>query len=124
VKRAVFEIKQNPAGSYYFTFVDPYGKTLVISCNFPDRAELEICIARVRDSAIVANVYNIGEPGGSPPYFLLCSGADGIIFSLIGFKDDIIFSSVPYPNGILCLEAISVLKESSQKACINDLTVE
>ncbi len=122
--RAVFEIKQNPAGNYYFTFKDHYGNKHVISCNFPDRAELEKCIAKVRDAAIIADVCYIGSPEGSPPYFLVKSGADGIIFSLIGFKKEIIFSSVLYSDTELCNEAISILKASSHKACIVDLTIE
>ena len=124
MKRAVFEIKQNSVGNYYFIFKDPDRRTHAISCNFPDRAELEICLARVRDAAVVADVWESSRSAGAPPFFRIQPGADGVMFSLIGFQEEIIFSSVPYADKTLCREAISNLKAFSQRAGVVDLTVE
>jgi hypothetical protein len=51
MKRAAFEIKQSATGNYYFTFKSLPEQANIISCSFPDRAELEKCLARVREAA-------------------------------------------------------------------------
>lgn len=123
-KRAMFEIKQNSIGNYYFTFNDSKCKTTVISRSFSNRSELETCLAHIRDTAMIADVCDCCIQRGSPPYFLIQNDEEGITFSLIGFHDEIIFSSVPYSSEAECKEAISTLKTSSQKAGIVDLTVD
>ncbi|WP_037372553.1 YegP family protein [Anaerovorax odorimutans] len=123
-KRAVFEIKQNSIGNYYFTFNDSQCKTTVISRSFSNRAELETCLAHIRDAAMVADVCDCGKQRSIPPYFLMQSDEEGITFSLIGFHGEIIFSSVPYLSEMQCKEAISTLKVSSQRAGIVDLTID
>ena len=52
------------------------------------------------------------------------SDKEGITFSLIGFRGEIIFSSVPYLSEVQCKEAIIVLKTSAQRAGIVDLTID
>lgn len=124
MRRAAFEIKQNPTGNYYFTFKSSDERTHVISGIFPDRAELEWCLSRVRGVAAIADICIDTDPCKRPPYFWIQPKEDGILFSLIGFKGEIIFSSIPYSDETLCREAIDMLKASSQKAAIVDLTVE
>ena len=123
-KRAVFEIKQNPVGNYYFTFHNSECKTTVISHSFSNRSELESCLANIRDAAMIADIYNCYMQRGSPPYFIMESDKEGITFSLIGFRGEIIFNSVPYLSEVQCKEAIIVLKTSAQRAGIVDLTID
>ena len=123
-KRAFFEIKQNPVGNYYFTFHNPEPNTTVISHSFPSRSELESCLARIRDAAMIADIYDCNMPRGSPPYFAIRTDKEGMAFSLIGFRGEIIFSSVPYLNETQCREAIGVLKTSAQRAGVLDLTID
>ena len=124
MKRAVFEVKQNPLGNYYFAFKDPYGQTSVISCNFPDRAELESCLAKVRDTAAVADVCRDATNAVSTPFFLVGDDGCGVKFSLIGFYNEIIFSSIPYLDWAACSNAIHMLKANSQRAQVIDLTLD
>ncbi|MEA5137329.1 MAG: hypothetical protein VB035_14460 [Candidatus Fimivivens sp.] len=124
MKRAAFEIKQSATGNYYFTFKNPPEQANIISCSFPDRAELEKCLARVREAAPLADIC-IGKcPYGGPPYFWIQPKEDGVRFSLVGFKGEIIFSSVPYPDELHCNKAINLLKSCAQRAGTVDLTVE
>ncbi len=124
MKRAVFEIKQSPTGSYYFTFKDCDGKAHVISCSFPDRAELEKCLAAVRDAAAVAEVLEYDSNRARLPCFLIQTKADGVAFSMIGFLGEIIFSSVLYGDEKSCTQAIGIFKALSKKAAVIDLTEE
>ncbi|MEA5060369.1 MAG: DUF1508 domain-containing protein [Candidatus Pelethousia sp.] len=122
--RAVFEIKQTPTDSYYFTFRGVDGDTQVISHSFPDRAELEKCLSCVRDVAPLADVCaNLGAYW-EQPFFCVQAQEDGLIFSLIGFNGEIIFRSVSYPDAMRCREAIAKLKAFARKAAIVDLTVD
>lgn len=123
-KRAVFEIKQNPTGSYYFTFHDSKCIATVISHSFPNRSELESCISNIRVASVIADIYDCLMPRGSPPYFTVKNEEEGTTFSLIGFHGETIFSSVPYLSESQCKEAIRILKTTSQRAGIVDLTVD
>lgn len=122
MKRAVFEIKQNSAANYYFTFKNSDDVTLIISCSFPDRAELEKCLSGVRDAAPLAEVSIYPDSSGNPPFFEIQSKKDGCMFSLVGFQGEILFTSVFYSEEKLCRESIHTFKTFSQKAAIVDLT--
>lgn len=124
MKRAAFEIKQSATGNYYFTFKSPPEHANIISCSFPDRAELERCLARVREAAPLADICSDKCQYAGPPYFWIQPKEDGVIFSLVGFKGEIIFSSVPYPDEMHCNKAINLLKSCAQRAGTVDLTVE
>lgn len=120
MKRAVFEIKQSPSGSYYFTLKSPDEFVRVISCNYPDRAGLEKCLANIRDTVAIADDCN--HDSRIYPCFEMKRGADDVTFSLIGFDGEILFTSEPYPDLAHCRQAIGVIKASAQRAGILDLT--
>lgn len=123
-KRAVFEIKQNSIGNYYFTFNDYECNATVISRSFSTRSDLETCLAHIRDTAMIADVVESCMQCGSPPYFFIQNNHEGAIFSLIGFHGDVIFSSVPYVSEVQCKEAIRMLKALAQSAGTVDLTID
>lgn len=122
MERAVFEIKQNPVGYYYFTFKDLGGETQVISCNFQNRSILEKCIAKIRDAAPLSDIHSNTDLFEKPPFFMIDTRHDGVIFSLVGFSKEIIFSSVSYPNEYFCKEAIKAFKLTANNAAVIDLT--
>jgi len=124
MKRATFEVKQSPAGGYYFTLRDPEDRTQVISCGFPDRAELEKGLAGVRDAAVVAEVRAAPAQADSLPCFVIRPCAGGVLFSLIGFRGELLFTSVPQADEARCRDAIGMLKALSQRAHVLDLTEE
>lgn len=124
MKRPIFEIKQSPTGSYYFTFKPMDEATHVISGSFPDRAKLERCLSKTRDAAIVAEICNLDEPLSPPPLFIIRGTQEGFMFSLLGYHNEIIFSSTFYADKEKCWDGIKSIKASAQRAAIVDLTVE
>ncbi|HOO28701.1 MAG TPA: YegP family protein, partial [Lachnospiraceae bacterium] len=59
---------------------------------------------------------------GKPPYFLIHKRQEEYGFSLIGYENEVIFSSVFYQEKSACTEAIRELKDYAQTAVISDMT--
>ncbi len=123
MRRAVFEIKQTPTGNYYFIFRDPDGEKQVVSCSFLSRAELEICLSKVRSTAPLSDVRIEPDEKGRYPYFLIQSQGEGLIFSLIGFMGEYVFSSITYADEASCRKALEIIKANASHAAVLDLTV-
>ena len=119
MKRAVFEIKQNAVGRYYFVFKEDNEQALVVSGSFWGRSELEKRLANVREAAPVACICD-DRKSNMPPLFELHEGKDGLAFSLVGFDGKLIFDSKAYKEKSGCLEAIETLKRESFNAGIVD----
>ncbi len=124
MKRAVFEIKQTPTGSYYFTFRGTDGERRVVSSTFLDRAELEKCLSHVRETAPLSEVNEESFQVGKRPFFWVQSKGEEVMFSLIGFRGEIVFSSIPYAKRENCLEAIKDIKACAQRAAVVDYTID
>lgn len=124
MKRATFEIKQSPTGNYYFTFKGLNGDTQTISRSFPNRIELEKCLSGVREAAPLADVIEDFDQYGKLPVFQIQRQADGFVFSLLGFKREIVFSSISYLDVKQCEQAIGILKDEASNAAILDLTID
>lgn len=120
LKRAVFEIKQNAVGRYYFVFKDLTSQALVVSGSFCRRSELEKCLAIVRETAPIAQICD-DKSNSAPPYFLFLESNDGFSFSLIGFDGETIFTSKAYKEKSSCIGAIENMKSDSLNAGIIDL---
>lgn len=120
LKRAVFEIKQNAVGRYYFVYKDLNSHALVVSGSFRRRSELEKCLAIVRETAPIAQICD-DKSNPAPPYFLFRKSYDGFSFSLIGFDGETIFTSKAYKEKSSCIGAIENMKSDSLNAGIIDL---
>jgi uncharacterized protein YegP (UPF0339 family) len=120
MKRAIFEIKQNAVGRYYFILKDTTEKGLVVSRSFSDRSRLETCIAQVRDKAPLAEIKEDLEENMRPPVFFIEKDKTGYTFSLIGFENEVIFSSESYSKKDECIKAIELLKNLALDAGIVD----
>lgn len=119
-KRALFEIKQNAVGRYYFIFKDLSEKGLIVSKSFPDRSRLETCVAQIRATAIVAGVTEDPVNRIAPPLFIIKNENTGYTFTLIGFEGEIVFRSECFQNREDCIKSIAVLKNLSADAGILD----
>ena len=119
MKRAVFEIKQNAVGRYYFVFKDSNGQALVASGSFPRRSELEKRLAIVRETAPIAQICD-DSVSSAPPFFLLRESCDGFSFSLMGFDGETIFTSKAYYEKSICIQAIENMKNDSLNAGVID----
>ncbi len=122
MKRAVFEIKQTPTGNYYFIFKDLDGEKQVVSSSFQNRAELEICLSKVRSAAPLSDIRIELDDKIRYPYFLIQKQREGFIFSLIGFVGEYVFSSVVYKDETSCRQALEVIKSNVVHAAVLDLT--
>lgn len=117
--QAVFEIKRNPVGQYYFVFRTDSDALRVCSRSFPDRSSLERCIAGIREAGPFA-VVDRETPEQSPPRFLLEKDAHGVRFSLEGFDGERIFTSAAYADPAACLHDIRCVKTLAGDARIRD----
>jgi uncharacterized protein YegP (UPF0339 family) len=121
LKRAIYEIKKNPVGRYYFIFRDTEGTALVVSKSFGFRSQLEKCLADIRDTAQVAAIKESSGDHVSPPLFGIEYHRENYTFFLIGFEGEVIFSSEGYSQKRDCLVAVERLKSLSLDAGIMDL---
>jgi uncharacterized protein YegP (UPF0339 family) len=119
MKQAVFEIKLNPVGRYYFVFRDVEETGLVVSKSFRSRAQLEKCLSAVRDTAQVAEITEDAN-GKLPPYFWIENNEENFVFSLLDFEGEVVFSSESYQQKSECLKAVRLLKDLSFDAGIVD----
>ncbi len=120
MKRAVFEIKQNAVGRYYFIFKDDKNENPVYSGSFGERSELEKSIVSVREASSVAAVCE-NDCCIKPPVFKISEVKDGFDFTFIDFNGRIIFTSNPYSEKSFCINAIKKLKCLAFDAKLIDL---
>jgi uncharacterized protein YegP (UPF0339 family) len=118
--QAVFEIKKNPAGQFFFVFRADSDSLRVCSRSFSDRASLERCIAGIREAGPFA-VVDTETSAQSPPRFILLHMPHGFCFSLQGFDGALIFTSEACADRATCLHHISCLKAQAGEARIRDL---
>ena len=116
---AVFEIKRNAIGRYYFVFRYKLHEVLFVSPSFSKRSELEKCISELREAAVVAEICEETEKT-PPPLFLLEASSEGFHFSLLGFSGNVMISSGKYPNKDQCVKIINILKKLAADAGIAD----
>jgi len=120
MKQAVFEIKQNPVGRYYFVLKNQEGEELLVSGSFNDRAQLEKYLANLRESVQMADIA-VGNGAVNPPMFHVETDCKGCYFSLLDFNREIIYQS-GYFSGIMdCMQIIVQLKNLSFSAGVMDL---
>lgn len=119
--QAVFEIKKNPVGRYYFVFRDMNGMALATSISFSGRSQLEKCLAYLRDTVQLSEAKETEKASDELPLFKINSkNGGGYDFSLIGFDGFLILTSECFPYEEDCLAAIETLKNQSCDAGIAD----
>lgn len=122
LNNAVFVIKKNPVGRYYFVFQASDCNVLTVSKSFSSRSELEICIVAIREYAQIADVIegNHQKQAEIFPQFLITETQKSYSFSLKGFNNEVVFSSELYKDIKQCQEAIDYLKSTSFDAGVMD----
>lgn len=117
---AVFEIKRNAVGYYYFIFRTTADISRLCSHSFADRAALERCVADLREIVPIADVEESTSASQAPPRFLVVEAAQGFHFTLHGLQDEHIFTSDPSPDRAHCLRRIRLLKSLISQARVLD----
>lgn len=120
MQKAVFEIKQNATGSYYFTYYIEAMRLLIVSGSFFKRFALENCIAQIREIAPLSAIARRTEVTSVLPLLRIENGEEGEHFKLIGVQGDIVFQSNIYVEQGMCEQAVKALKELSADAKIID----
>ena len=121
MQSAVFEIKQNAVGRYYFVFQSEDNQRLVVTQSFSKRSLLEQCISEIRETAAVAELCDSGQ-SADPPLFQMNQTADGWTCSLLGFSGNLIFISEKYRTKEECIAAVKIIKKLAADAGIIDST--
>ncbi|MDF1616872.1 hypothetical protein [Petrocella sp. FN5] len=122
MKRAVFEIKRNAVGQYFFVFKKIEGNSAVVSMSFSERSSLEHCLSQVREKSKIACIVEASIDQDKLPQFLIRLESSGYAFYLIGFECEIILASEHYEDKEPCIQGILALKALSYDAGILDLT--
>lgn len=117
---AVFEIKRNAVGYYYFIFRTTAEISRLCSHSFADRAALERCVADLREIVPLADVEESSSTPQAPPRFLIAEAEQGFQFTLHGLQDEHIFTSDPSPDRAHCLRRIMLLKSLISQARVLD----
>ena len=118
--QAVFEIKQNAVGYYYFVYRAANDATRLCSHSFADRAALERCVADMREIVPHAAVEETVTPMQTLPRFLLSQNDQGFQFTLEGLEGERIFTSDPSHDRETCLARIQLLKATIRQAHVLD----
>ena len=119
MKQAVFEIKRNAVGRYYFVFKNEEEEELLVSGSFSDRPQLEKYLANMRESVQMADIVVGGEV--NPPMFKINIDCEGCTFSLLDFNKEIIYQSDYFAELNDCMLVIIQLKKLSFSAGVADL---
>ena len=119
MEHAVFEIKKNAVGRYYFVFRIGDGHNLIVTKSFSKRAQLEKCITDLREAAAVAEICD-ENCSKLPPSFQVKQTSEGYACTLLGFSGDLIFTGERYKRKEECIRAANMIKEFSGDAGIID----
>lgn len=119
MQSAVFEIKKNAVGRYYFVFQSEDRHRMVVTQSFSKRSQLEQCISEIRETAAVAELSDSGR-NVNPPMFQISPVDEGWIFSLIGFSGNLVVISEKYPTKEECITTVNSIKDLSMDAGIID----
>lgn len=120
MEQAVFEIKQNTVGRYYFVLKNHEDEELMVSGSFGDRAQLEKYLANLRESVQLADIA-IGKGEVKPPMFKVEMDCGSCFFYLLDFNREIIYQSGRYSGIKECMHIIIQLKKLSFSAGVVDL---
>jgi len=122
LSHAVFEIKKNAVGRYYFVFKSDDNHNLVVTQSFLKRSEMEKCISEIRETATVAEICE-RNLSSKPPFFQLNEDANGWSCSLMGFSGNLVFISEKYKTKQECIGTMNTMKELSADAGIVDTAI-
>ncbi len=107
----VFELKANEAREYYFHLVDAAGEILLLSSEYPEKAEAEQAIANVRVGSLMGNQIAAGKTKAGETFFVIRDGGGQIIAKSMLFNSPMLFDN-----------ALHRVKDNACVAEVSDLT--
>lgn len=108
---AIFEVKANDRQEFYFHLVDSSGEVLLLSAEYPEKAEVEKAIADVRVGSLMGNQIAAGRTKAGETFFVIKDGSGQIIAKSILFSSQMLFDN-----------ALHSVKDNACVAEVTDLT--
>lgn len=108
---AIFELKSNTDNQFYFHFRDADGELLLMSGEYPDKAQAEQAIKDVKLGSLMSNQIAAGKVADGNTFFVIKDTVGDVLVKSILFDSRMVFDN-----------ALHTVKDSVCVAEINDLT--
>ena len=108
---AMFELKSNDNGEYFFHFLNGKGELLLMSGEYPDKVQAEQAIKDVRVGSLMSEQIAAGRVPEGDAFFVI-KNASG----------DILVKSILFDNEMILNNALHTVKDNACVAEISDLT--
>jgi len=108
---AVFELKSNDDGHYFFHFIDSKGDMLMMSGEYEDKAEAEQAIKDVKVGSLMSEQIAAGKVADGDTFFVIKDASGQILAKSILFDSGMVFDN-----------ALHAVKDNACVAEINDLS--
>lgn len=108
---AIFELRKNDEQQYYFNFLDGEGDLILMSTEYPKKADAEQAIKDVRVGSLMSEQIAAGKVPAGDAFF--------VIKDSTGY---ILVKSVLYNNNMRFDNALHTVKDNACVAEIVDLT--
>jgi uncharacterized protein YegP (UPF0339 family) len=108
---ASFQIKKNDDDQFYFHFVDSNGELVLMSGDYPQKAEAEQAIRDVKVGSLTANQIAAGKVSDGDTFFVIKDTAGEILVKSVLFDSRMVFDN-----------ALHTVKDNACVAEVSDLT--
>jgi uncharacterized protein YegP (UPF0339 family) len=108
---AIFELKSNDEGLFYFHFLDGSGELLLMSGDYPKKEDAEQAIKDVRVGSLMSEQIAAGKVPEGDTFFVIKDTAGDILVKSILFNSRMVFDN-----------ALHSVKDNACIAEISDLT--
>jgi uncharacterized protein YegP (UPF0339 family) len=108
---AMFELKSNDQGQYFFHFLDNSGELLLMSGEYPKKEDAEQAIKDVRVGSLMSEQIAAGKVPDGDTFFVIKNPSGDILVKSILFQSRMVFDN-----------ALHSVKDNACIAEINDQT--
>jgi uncharacterized protein YegP (UPF0339 family) len=108
---AVFELKSNDDGHYFFNFINGKGEMLMMSGEYEDKADAEQAIKDVQVGSLMSEQIAAGQVPDGETFFVIKDAHGQVLVKSILFDSRMVFDN-----------ALHSVKDSACVAEVNDLS--
>jgi uncharacterized protein YegP (UPF0339 family) len=90
---AMFELKCNDQGQYYFHFLDSNGELLLMSGDYPQKEEAEQAIKDVRVGSLMSEQIAAGKVPDGDSFFVIKDTRGDILVKSVLFQSRMVFDN-------------------------------
>ena len=89
----IFELTNGPDTGFHFEYFAASGEKLMLSAEFPSKAEAERAIQEVRVGSMMSQMISVGnEPGGNK-FFVIKNEAGQVLVKSVLFDSEMLFNN-------------------------------